>query len=481
MTLTTARRPASPADSARDLARLDGLIAEQEQALLARTGESLRMRAECRDVLAGGVASSWQDAAPAAIWISDGAGSRVRDVDGTEYVDLHGGFGVGLAGHAHPAIVAAVAGRVRKGTHFAQPTEDAVVVARALARRFGLPVWRYNNSGTESTMDAVHLMRVATGRPKIVKVEGSYHGHHDSVQVSVYPPVADMGPASGPSSVRAGTSIPEEIARLTVVVPFGDLAAVERALVEHRDEIAGMILEPIMMNIGLIAPPQGYLAGLRDLLHAHGALLAFDEVKTGLAVAPGGVIEQSGVTPDLVCVAKALAGGVPCGAIGGTRDVMELIVSGAYEQVGTFNGNPLTMAAARAMLTEVLTDDAYRHFDRLRTVMVSGTQRVLDAYGLPGYAQAFGAKGAVIMHHQLRDYRDFLEYDPRWGHAHWLYQHNGGVFLPPWGKCEQWTCSVQHSETDVERFVANFETMARAVRGSDAHDRRTTADDNPTG
>jgi glutamate-1-semialdehyde 2,1-aminomutase len=464
MTITEDRRVAA-ADAERDLARLDVLIAEQEQALLARTAESQRMREECRDVLAGGVASSWQDTAPAAIWMRDGKGSRVWDVDGTEYVDLHGGFGVGLAGHAHPAIVAAVSDRVRKGTHFAQPTEDAAVVARELVRRFGLPLWRYNNSGTESTMDAVHLMRVATGRPKIIKVEGSYHGHHDSVQVSVYPPPEAMGPASDPSSVRVGTSIPEQIAQLTVVVPFGDLGAVQRVLAEHRGEIAGMILEPVMMNIGLIAPPDGYLAGLRELLHADGALLAFDEVKTGLAVAPGGMVERSGVVPDLICVAKALAGGVPCGAIGGTREVMGLIVSGAYEQVGTFNGNPLTMAAARAMLTEVLTEDAYRHLDRLREVMVAGAEQVLRDYALPGYVQAVGAKGAVIIHERMRDYRDFCAYDSRWGHAHWLFQHNGGVFLPPWGKCEQWTCSVQHSEDDVSRFVANFASMARAVRG----------------
>ena len=154
-------------------------------------------------------------------------------------------------------------------------------------------------------------------------------------------------------------------------MPFGDLAAVERVLAEHAGEVAGMIIEPIMMNVGLIPPPPGYLAELKDLLHRHGAYLAFDEVKTGLAVAPGGAIEWSGVTPDLVCLAKALGGGVPCGAIGGTSELMGLIADGTYEQVGTFNGNPLTMAAARAVLTEILTDDAYAHFDKLRTVMVS--------------------------------------------------------------------------------------------------------------
>ncbi len=160
-------------------------------------------------------------------------------------------------------------------------------------------------------------------------------------------------------------------------MPFGDTAAVERVLTENRGEVAGMIIEPIMMNIGLIPPPPGYLSELRALLHRHGAYLAFDEVKTGLAVAPGGAIEWSGVTPDLVCLAKALGGGVPCGAIGGTAELMGLIADGSYEQVGTFNGNPLTMASARAVLTEILTDDAYRHFDRLRSTMVSSAEEIL--------------------------------------------------------------------------------------------------------
>ncbi len=449
-----------------DLAHMDRLIEEQEAVLVARTGASQAMREEARPSLAGGVASSWQDAPPAAVWISHGAGSRVWDVDGFEYSDFHGGFGVGLAGHAHPAIVEAVSRRVRLGTHFAQPTEDIIPVSRELARRFGVPLWRYNNSGTESTMDAFHLMRIATGRDKIIKVEGSYHGHHDSAQVSVYPEDSQVGPVDRPLSVRAAASIPEAVAQLTIVVPFGNLEAVERVLVENRGEIAGMIVEPIMMNIGMIPPPPGYLKELKELLHSHGAYLTFDEVKTGFCVAPGGATELSGVTADIVCVAKAMGGGLPCGAIGATPEIMELVADRTYEQVGTFNGNPLTMAAARAMLEDVLTPEAYTELERLRALQVAGCEDILDRYSLPGYVQSFGAKGAVIFTNRLNDYRDFLGYEDQWGNAHWLYQHNGGVFLPPWGKCEQWTMSVQHTEEDVARFVANFETFAGALRGS---------------
>ena len=230
---------------------------EQEAIMLKRTARSQAMRQEAEDVLAGGVASSWQDAPPCAVWIDYGKGSRIWDVDGTEYSDFHGGFGVGVAGHAHPAVVAAVQERVTKGTHFAQPTEDAIVVGRELAKRFGLPLWRYNNSGTESTMDAFHLMRVATGRNKVIKVEGSYHGHHDSAQVSVYPTAEEAGSVEAPNSVRYSTGIPDPMAQLTVIVPFGNLAAVELALETHKGDIAGMIVEPVMMNVGMIPPPDG--------------------------------------------------------------------------------------------------------------------------------------------------------------------------------------------------------------------------------
>jgi glutamate-1-semialdehyde 2,1-aminomutase len=448
-----------------DLVLLDELIALQERDLLERTRESARLTRDAAVNLAGGVASSWQAAPPCPVWVERGKGSRVWDVDGTEYVDLHNGFGAMLVGHAHPAVVRAVQDRVALGSHFAQPTEDLIAVSAELARRFGLPLWRFGNSGTEATMDAIHLMRAATGRPRIIKVEGTYHGHHDSVQVSVYPNLDVAGPARHPHSVPAEAGIAADIARLTVVVPFGDLDAVERVLWEYEGEIAGMIIEPMMMNLGVIAPPDGYLAGLVELLHAHGAYVCFDEVKTGLAIAPGGMVERSGVTPDIVCLAKALGGGLPCGAIGGTEALMGLIVEGRYDQVGTFNGNPLTMAAARATLLDVLTPECYRRIDELRAVMVDGALAALAHHGIPGYVSAYGAKGAVVFSDtRLRDYREFLEYDARWGHAHWLFQHNGGVYLPPWGKCEQWTISAQHTVDDARRFVDNLETFALTVR-----------------
>jgi glutamate-1-semialdehyde 2,1-aminomutase len=445
--------------------RLDELIAEQERAFVARQPRSAELRERARRSLAGGVTSSWQIARPQPVWISHGTGSRVWDVDGNSYVDLHGGYGVMAVGHAHPRVVAAVSERVRRGTHFAQPTEEAIAVAEELARRFGLPLWRFANSGTEATMDAVHLMRAITGRSRIVKVEGCYHGHHDSVQVSVYPAPHELGPAKRPASSPSSSGIPDEIVALTSVVPFNDLDAVERVLDEHRGAVAGMLLEPVMMNAGIIPPEPGYLEGLRELTARHGVPLAFDEVKTGLTAGPGGATERYGVTPDLVCLAKAMGGGLSTAAIGGTEAVMGHIASGDYDQVGTFNGNPLAMAAARAALTEVLTPGAYRHLERLQQRMVDGVEEVIAATGLPAHAVAVGAKGCVTFSPTpVRNYREFLAIDDRWSHCHWLFQHNGGVFLPPWGKAEQWLLSAQHTTDDVARFLANFAAFAQALR-----------------
>jgi glutamate-1-semialdehyde 2,1-aminomutase len=218
------------------------------------------------------------------------------------------------------------------------------------------------------------------------------------------------------------------------------------------------------MNAGIIHPEPGYLAALRDLLHRHGALLTFDEVKTGLTAGPGGATGLTGVSPDIICLAKAIGGGVAIAAIGGTPEVMAHVAGGGYEMVGTFNGNPLALAAARAMLCEVATPAAYRRIDELSARAAAGIEAEIARSGLRAHVVSAGAKGCVVFSSQpVRDYRGFLDIDDRYSHAHWLFQHNGGVFLPPWGKIEQWLISVQHDTADIDRLIANFGTFARAV------------------
>ena len=313
-------------------------------------------------------------------------------------------------------------------------------------------------------MDAVHLMRSITGRDLIIKIEGCYHGHHDSVQVSVAPEEEDAGPREKPSSAPSSSGIPRAITDLTLIATFNDLDSVARLLDEHEGQIAGMILEPVMMNAGIIKPEPGYLANLKDLLHDHGALLTFDEVKTGLTVGPGGVTRLENVQPDLITLAKSLGGGVSVAAIGGTEQTMAHVADGGYEMVGTFNGNPLAMAATRAMLTEVATPEAYQNIERLRQRAAAGIQDAIDENGLVAHVVTAGAKGCVVFAADtVTNYRGFLGVDDRYSHAHWLYQHNGGVFLPPWGKIEQWLISVQHNEADIDRLIENFAVFARAA------------------
>jgi len=307
-------------------------------------------------------------------------------------------------------------------------------------------------------------MRSITGRDLIIKIEGCYHGHHDSVQVSVMPDPADAGPAERPNSAPSSSGIPKAITDLTLIATFNDLGSVERLLREHQDQIAGMIIEPIMMNAGIIKPEPGYLAALKAMLHQHHALLTFDEVKTGLTIGPGGATRQQDVQPDLITLAKSLGGGVSVAAIGGTEAVMEHVASGGYEMVGTFNGNPLAMAATRAMLTEVATADAYEKIEKLRERAQTGIEQAISDNRLIAHVVTAGAKGCVVFAREpVTNYRRFLGVDDRYSHAHWLFQHNGGVFLPPWGKTEQWLISVQHDEADIDRLVENFAVFARAV------------------
>jgi glutamate-1-semialdehyde 2,1-aminomutase len=306
-------------------------------------------------------------------------------------------------------------------------------------------------------------MRARTGRNLIMKIEGTYHGHHDSLMVSVFPPREKAGPRDHPNPVPQTLGMPEGVAEQVVVVPFNDAEAARRAFAEHEGRVAGMIVEPVMTNCGVVLPDPGYLAELKDICHANGALLAFDEVKTGFTVAWGGAVEAFDVVPDLVCLAKALGGGLPCGAIGGTEDAMSMIIEGSLEQVGTFNGNPLTMAAARVNLSEVLTKDAYRELGRVRGVF-QGCEDVIAEYHLPASMKLLGAKGSIDWHTEpIHEYRDLWDIDDRIPQLAWLWQLNRGVFKSPGSKWESWTSSIVHTNDDVQRYVDNFAEMAAAI------------------
>jgi glutamate-1-semialdehyde 2,1-aminomutase len=454
----------APTARAVSTTRVKELTTREEERFRQARPRSQKLWKEAREVLPRGVPSSFQDAAPQPVFVERGKGSRVWDVDGNEYVDFHNGFGVMVVGHAHPKIVEAVSHRIALGSHFAQPTSEVVEVARELSRRFGQPQWRFTNSGTESTLDAVRIARAFTGRQRLIKMEASYHGHHDALMVSVEPPPELMGPPDAPASVPQSEGIPPAIIELTTVVPFNDLQSLERALARYPDEVAAVIVEPAMMNVGIVLPDAGYLAGLRDIAHRHGALLIFDEVKTGVTIAAGGATERFGVTPDLIALAKAIGGGLPCGAVGGRADVMGVIEEKRVAQMGTFNGNPLTMATSKVTLLEILNPSAYSHFDALAETLQGGLDSVIADHELPFHVITLTARGGITYRAQrVRNYRDYLEIDKSLAYLSWLYQCNRGVLMAP-GAEENWTLSVQHSVDDVQHYVDNFAEMARDLR-----------------
>jgi glutamate-1-semialdehyde 2,1-aminomutase len=450
-----------------DRNRIAELTQQETEALNERTGGSAELYGRANRVLSAGVASSYQLRDPWPIYLERGKGPKVWDVDHNEMWDFHNGFGSMVQGHAHPLIGKAVRERYELGTHFAAPTEDAVVVGEELERRFRLPKWRYTNSGSESTMDAIRIARALTGREPIMKIFGSYHGHHDAVMVSIGVEYDKIGPRDHPASLPYGGGIPQGTVDLTHAVHFNDAETMDRRIAELDAEgrkPACVIMEAAMMNLGVVLPEDGYLEAVREITSRHGVLLIIDEVKTGIAIAAGGAVEKFGVVPDMVTLAKALGGGLPSGAIGMSEEVSKVVEDGGVYQVGTYNGNPLSMAAARANLLEVMTPDAYAHLDHLNERILRGCQAVIDSHSLEAYPVGIGSKGCVTFSPvKITDYESFKDnQDEELSELAWLFNANRGIFMTP-GREEEWTLSVTHTDEAIDHYVEVFAELADAI------------------
>lgn len=449
-------------------ARIAELTEIESKKLDEKTQKSKEMYVRAQEHLSGGVASSYQLRDPWPIYLEGGSGPRVTDVDGNQMWDFHNGFGSMVQGHAHPIIGKAIAERYPLGTHFAAPTEDAIVVGNELARRWNLPKWRYTNSGSESTMDAIRIARGYTGRDTVMKIFGSYHGHHDTVMVSIGVPYGEIGDRFHLKSLPYGAGIPQATVDQTVAVPFNDAEAMERRIEEldkEGNKPACVIMEAAMMNLGVVLPEDGYLEAVREITKKHGIVLIFDEVKTGLQVAAGGATERFGVIPDMVTLAKGLGAGLPSGAIGGTEEVMSVVEDGTVYQVGTYNGNPLCVAAMRANLLDVLTPSAYEHLAKLNDRIVGGCQDVVERYDLPGYAVGIGSKGCVTFApEKVVDYATYKAHqNGPLADLAWLYNMNRGIFMTP-GREEEWTLSITHTDEAIDAYVGVFDEMAKDLR-----------------
>ena len=430
-------------------------ITERELAIYAeRTTGSQAATDRARRVLPAGVPSSFQAYDPHPIVVKHAAGSRMVDVDDNEYVDYDMGFGALFAGHMHPAVRRAVEAQLGDGTLYVTPCELDADVAELLGERYGFPMWRPTNSGTEATMDAIRLARGVTKRDKLVKVEGGYHGHHDEVMISNKPALSEAGPADAPLSIPQSGGITQGTIDDVIVIAFNDAPALERALASR--EVACFIVEPVMENIGICLPQPGYLEAVREICDRYGTLLIFDEVKTGITAGYGGATRQLGVTPDLITLAKSIGGGFPVGAFGGKAEYMDLITTGEVLHLGTYNGNPLVMAAAKATLTEACTRENVEAAIALNHRLVAACQQIIDDAGLPAHTVEFGAKGCITWSTDpVRNYRDYKDTDFDLAFAQWMHGINRGILLPP-GLDEQWLISVMHSEDDAMRYADVF-------------------------
>ena len=434
--------------------RAKEITARELQRYVQRTTGSQKATERARKVLPLGVPSSFQAYDPHPIVVKSANGSRMVDVDDNVYVDYDMGFGALFSGHVHPSVRAAVDAQLDVGTLFVTPCELNADVAELLGDRYGLPMWRFTNSGTEATMDAIRVARGATGRDKICKVEGGYHGHHDEVMISMKPSLDVAGPADAPVPVPATAGVTKAVLGDTIVIPYNDPEALERAL--RGGDVACFIVEPVMENIGICLPEPGYLQAVREITERYGTLLIFDEVKTGITAGWGGATGALGVTPDLVALAKCIGGGLPLGAFGGKREYMDQITLGRVLHLGTYNGNPLCMAAAKAVLSEVCTPEATGATIARNARLVDACEQIIIEAGLPAHTVQFGAKGCITWTPEpIRNYRDYKKTDLDLAFAQWIHGINRGVLLPP-GLDEQWLISVMHDENDSMRYAEVF-------------------------
>jgi len=431
------------------------ITARELRVYIDRTQGSQRATERARTVLPMGVPSSFQAYDPHPIVVRRAQDAWMEDVDGNRYIDYDMGYGALFAGHCHPAVRAAVETQLDNGTLFVTPCEMNADVAELLRDRYGLPMWRFTNSGTEATMDAIRVARGVTGREKIVKVEGGYHGHHDEVMISMKPPISEAGPADSPRAIPSTAGITRAVLGDTIVIPYNNAAALERVLA--AGDVAAFIVEPVMENIGICMPQPGYLQAVREITRRYGTMLIFDEVKTGITAGWSGATGALGVLPDLVALAKSIGGGLPIGAFGGSAECMDQITSGKVLHLGTYNGNPLCMAATKAVLSEVCTPEATAQVIARNTRLVEACQQTITAAGLPAHTVQFGAKGCVTWAETpIQNYRDYKATDFDLAFAQWLHGINRGVLLPP-GLDEQWLISVLHTEDDAMRYAHVFQ------------------------
>jgi glutamate-1-semialdehyde 2,1-aminomutase len=421
-----------------------------------RYENSRRMLARARESLAGGVSSPFRARAPVPLYFADGQGPRLRDVDGNEYIDYALAWGPLILGHRHPKLVEAVA-RQACCPHLygAQHELEFQVAEKVQAMVPCAERVIFTSSGSEAVQAALRLVRAYTGRDLIIKFEGHYHGWMDSTLWSYHPTPADPEP---PAAIPGSRGQVARAADSVLIAPWNDVPYIERLLAENS--VAAIITEPVLCNSGCLMPDPSYLARLRSLATGHGALLIFDEVITGFRIATGGAQQRFGVAPDLATFGKAVAGGLPLSVIAGRADVMNLLATGEVVFGGTFNGNPLSLAASQATLDELSRDngEALRHANRIGEQLQQGFRDAAAEHGIPLAVTGFGA--AFSLHFtaraELRTYRDYLHDDQPRLQRFLRAMLDAGIYLLPDGRVY---VSAVHTAAEVDETLAAARTV----------------------
>ena len=456
----TAWRQLNPDSEPLDPGRVEQLLKQEWETFTKRFPTSGDHNSRSGKVLPLGVASSFQHWDPYPVSIVSARGAYLKSVDGRKMLDLSMGFGAMLVGHLNKRVVKRVRQALRgTGTLFAMPSLITTEAAERFQRRFSIDMLRFTNSGTESTMYAIRVARAATGKKAIVKIEGGFHGGYDPLTVSVKPPLDRIGSLDSPIAYTPQDAEGGEV----FVVSYNDLDGLRNLFEQKADKIAALVMEPVIENLSIILPDAGYLRGVRELCTKHGVALVFDEVKTGLTAGVAGAARRIGVEPDLICLAKSIGGGLPIAAFGGKREFMQAVVDGRSPHLGTYNGNPIGMAAAIAV-DEISTPQALAEAERINLGTLAQLDRIISDYRLPAHTVGFGVKGAVTWSvNPVRNYRDFKAVDFEAAELGWLWGINRDVITPP-GLDEQWLVSFAHKDRDMAKLVSAMGELAVALR-----------------
>ncbi|MED1917234.1 glutamate-1-semialdehyde 2,1-aminomutase [Bacillus thuringiensis] len=423
--------------------------------------KSTQLFAEAQHYIPGGVNSpvrAFKSVGGNPVYIAKGEGSRIFDVDGNSYVDYIGSWGPLILGHAHPRVLAAITEVAALGTSFGAPTERETEMAKLVCEIVpSVEVVRMVNSGTEATMSALRLARGYTRRNKIMKFEGCYHGHADSLLIKAGSGVATLGLPDSPG-------VPEGTAHNTITVPYNDLESVKLAFESFGDDLAAVIVEPIGGNMGVVPPQPGFLEGLREITEKHGALLIFDEVMTGFRVALGGAQELYGITPDLTTMGKVIGGGLPVGAYGGKREIMQQVApAGPIYQAGTLSGNPLAMAAGLTTLQELSKPGAYERLEKMSARLAEGLADNAKKLGIPHTLNRVGSMVCLFFTETpVINYETAKTSDLERFSAYFSYLLEEGIMIPP-SQFEGMFVSLAHTDEDIERTIeASYKAMKKA-------------------